>query len=335
MPRRFFISKQPTQKALRLLGTTYNIALEKKNKSPKMFFMCNNPILALSIMKNTEGKHVLKFVPSSEIDKIKDFKQVYGCDEVFLLPCMKCKPCRHDYADDWGVRCTLEAKTHKFNYFVTLTYDDLHISYACKHDFTKFLKNLGYHLTGKPVRPLFFACKERGEQTNRLHFHCVLFLDKPLVLKSPFKMGSFYHYKCDLLDFVWNKGFVDVACFESDCASYVAKYSTKSGSCFMSRNLGKNYYLKNRDEIIKDDFKVYGQFGSRQVVDIPKVFVRWFLEDQVSGIEQYKLDKVHLQRLLVSQQIRSMSVDGESDVLRNKILMFLKKDKYSKERCDL
>lgn len=296
---------------------------------------CLNPILAVSIMKNEENKHVLKFLPSSEIDTLEGKKLVYGCDEVFLLPCMKCKPCRDDYAKEWAIRCTLEAQLHKFNYFITLTYDDYHLNFGGKHDFTAFLKSLSYQLTGKPDRPKFFACMEKGSLTERLHFHCVLFLDKPIGLERPVKLGSFYHYSSPLLEKCWPHGFVDVAEFESDCARYVAKYATKQGHCFMSRNLAYDYYLKYRDKIVLDDFKVYGSFFGKEFVDIPKCFVRWFLKDNFSDVDSFKLSKKKLQTLLVSQQIRNLKATKEADLLINKILLFLKHDEHAKERADL
>ena len=297
---------------------------------------CLDPILAVSICKNEEDKHVLRFLPSKEIEDIDLKKWVYGSDEVFLLPCMRCKPCREAYAKDWGVRCTLEAQMHSYNYFVTLTYDDFHVSHGGKSDFTSFLKKLGYELTGKRDRPKFFACMEKGEVTHRLHFHCVLFLDKPLTLKSPVKLGSFYHYSCDLLDDCWGKkGFVDVAEFESDCARYVAKYSTKQGRCFMSRNLAKSYYLKFRDQIVKDDFKVYGSFFGKEYVSIPKCFVRWFVEDHVSVIDSFKLSQKKIQKLAVLSELHATGKDDESMLIKEKILTFLKHDQFSKGRSEL
>lgn len=297
---------------------------------------CLDPILAVSICKNEENKHVLRFLPASEIKDIDLKKWVYGSDEVFLLPCTKCKSCRESYAKEWAIRCTLEAQMHKYNYFLTLTYDDFHVSHGGKSDFTSFLKKLAYQLTGKRDRPKFFACMEKGELTNRLHFHCVLFLDHPLVLKSPAKLGSFYHYSCDLLDECWQKkGFIDVAEFESDCARYVAKYSTKQGRCFMSRNLGKSYYLKHRDQIVKDDFKVYGSFFGKEYVDIPSCFVRWFIEDHCSEIEDFQLNKKKIQKLAVLSQLHVSGKDAESDLIREKIVLFLKHDLYSKERSEL
>lgn len=297
---------------------------------------CLNPILAVSIMKNDDDKHVLKFIPRSEIDNLEFRKLVYGSNNVFLLPCMKCKPCRDRYAKDWAVRCTLEAQEHKFNYFLTLTYDDEHVLYANKHDFSqKFLKNLGYELTGKRDRPKFFACMEKGEETNRIHFHCVLFLDKELDLIRPVKIGSFYHYSCELLERCWKNGFVDVAPFESDCARYVAKYSTKQGNCFMSRNLAKSYYLKHRDEIVKDGFFVYGSFFGKEYITIPKVFGKWFIEDDCSDHEAFKLSNQQLTTMLIRQSIRDGRFRKEADWLRSDIYQFLKKDMYAKERMSL
>lgn len=296
---------------------------------------CLDPILAVSICKNDEDKHVLRFLPASEIDTIHLKKWVYGSDEVFLLPCMRCKACRDSYAKDWGIRCTLEAQCHKYNYFLTLTYDNQHVLKGCKSDFTSFLKKLGYELTGKPIRPRFFACQERGETTGRLHFHCILFLDSPLILKSPAKLGSFWHYSCDLLSECWANGFVDVAEFENDCARYVAKYATKDGKCFMSRNLAKDYYKSHRDEIVKDDFKVYGQFSGKEYVSIPNCFARWFVEDHVSEIDSFKLSQKKLQKLAVLSELHATGKDDESMLIKEKILTFLKHDQFSKERSEL
>jgi len=287
-------------------------------------------------MKNSDDKHVLKFIPRSEIDELESKKLVYGSDEVFLLPCMKCKECRKDYARDWAVRCCLEAKEHKYNYFLTLTYDEYHVQFGNKKDFSeKFLKKLNYKLTGTKGRPLFFACMERGELTHRLHFHCVLFLDHPLDLKLPVKIGDFYHYSCDLLTDTWSMGFVDVAPFETDCAAYVAKYSTKQGKCFMSRNLGKSYYLKHKKEIAEDGFKVYGDFFGKEYTQIPSCFVRWFIQDEFEGIDSYKLNLKQIQRLAMFSELHSTGKDKEGMLIRDKILLCLKHNKYKGDRSEL
>ena len=40
------------------------------------------------------------------------------------VPCGKCVECRLARAKEWSNRCLMELPYHKFNQFVTLTYDD-------------------------------------------------------------------------------------------------------------------------------------------------------------------------------------------------------------------
>lgn len=297
---------------------------------------CLNPIFAVSIMKNHDDKHVLKFLNRGDIENIRDRKFVYGSDNVFLLPCGRCDSCRESYAKDWAVRCSLESRLHRFNYFITLTYDNNHLAYFSKKDFSqKFLKSLGYLLTQESVRPKFFACIELGFLTNRPHFHAILFLDNELELKDPVKKGDFYHYHSKEIEQCWPFGLHDITPFEHDCAAYVGKYATKQGRCFMSRNLAKDYYLKHRDEIIKDDFKIYVDFNSKNYIDIPKSFVRWFCEDHVSEVDDLKLSRSQLQKLLVIQDIHAKGMRSESDFIADSILAYYRHLQHRKERSDL
>lgn len=300
--------------------------------------MCTSPILALSVMKNDEDKHVLKFVPRGDIEKIEDLKRVYGCDEVFMLPCMKCKECRQKYADDWAVRCSLESYLHKYNYFITLTYDDFHLPFNVKtarSDFSnQFLKSLGNLLTGERNRPKFFACVEKGDMTGRIHLHGVLFLDHKLDLVDPVKKGDFFHFHSPQIKKCWSFGLHDVSEFDHDCAAYVGKYATKQGHCFMSRNLAKGYYEKFKNDIIKDDFKIYVDFNKKNFIEIPKCFARWYLEDDVVEINDFKLRQKDLQRLLCIAEIQKKYYSSESKLKASKILAFMKHDKYSRERSE-
>ena len=297
---------------------------------------CLHPILAVSLYKNEDNKNVLQFLPSGDIWNIEQKKQVYGSEEVFLLPCGRCSACREEYAKEWAKRCSIEAKIHKYNYFITLTYDEYHISKASKLDFSqKFLKALGFELTGSPDRPRFFACMERGELTGRLHFHAILFLDKELELIEPVKKGDFYHYHSPIISKLWTFGLHDIAPFEHDCAAYVGKYATKSGKCFMSRNLAKPYYLVNREQIINDDFKIYVDYNKRNFIDVPKCFVRWFCEDDIAGILDYKLKRSQLQRLLILADIHTNKMKSESLLVSANILAYLKHTQNKAERSEL
>lgn len=44
------------------------------------------------------------------------------------IPCGRCIGCRLEYSRQWANRCLLELGYHENSWFVTLTYDDLHVS---------------------------------------------------------------------------------------------------------------------------------------------------------------------------------------------------------------
>lgn len=262
-----------------------------------------------------DGKKALHFIPKRADQSITSLKENYGESNVFNLPCGQCESCRRNYAEQWGIRCTLEAEMHSYNYFVTLTYDENHIQYANKKDLRKFIDRMEFHVQKKFP---YFACLERGEETGRYHWHIILFLDKELTLYDPTKLNGYYYYHAKELYRTWNFGLHNLAPFVSTCARYVAKYTTKNGRIFMSRNIGKSYFLANYKKIIKDDFKVYGDFDGRYSADIPKAFARWFLLDPPPGFEAWKLKKQDLGRLYTFAEMRSIVTTYEDNVVLNR-----------------
>lgn len=120
-----------------------------------------------------------------------------------------------------------EAKTHKENSFITLTYEDKHLSYGytqatlVKHELQKFWKRLRKELKSE-IR--YFACGEYGEQRSRPHYHAALFgysFPDKKVLQAD-KDVILYH--SDLLDSVWGHGHCSVGELTERSAAYVARY---------------------------------------------------------------------------------------------------------------
>lgn len=59
---------------------------------------------------------------------LKDFPGLnFTSDDFQMIPCSQCLDCRLKYSREWAARIMIEAKQYKYNYFVTLTYDDLHL----------------------------------------------------------------------------------------------------------------------------------------------------------------------------------------------------------------
>lgn len=60
------------------------------------------------------------------------------------LPCGQCVGCRLRRSAEWATRCIHEARTHKFNSWITLTYDDEHLP-------SKYFTGIIHPRTGKKI----------------------------------------------------------------------------------------------------------------------------------------------------------------------------------------
>lgn len=135
-------------------------------------------------------------------------------------PCGVCVGCRTSRALGWATRARFELEDHKHAHFVTLTYtDDTLPGPSLKwEDLRNFWKSLRKH---QSVR--YLACGEYGEQTNRPHFHAVIF-GLHLVDLVPWdhrqKVSAW-------LDKVWGFGQVFVGEANPATAAYTAGYTAK------------------------------------------------------------------------------------------------------------
>lgn len=293
-----------------------------------MSFQCTNPILAVSLYKDSDNKQHLKFFGGRVDFNIRDLQSKYGVDNVYTLPCGHCEACRINYAEEWSIRCTLESYYHKYNYFITLTYDNEHIAKASHYDFKRFIERLqGSHHENKVA---YFACKEFGENTGRVHYHLILFLDYELDLVNPIYLNKFLHYHSNKINECWTCGLHDIAIFANSCAKYVAKYMNKGDSkVYMSRNLGKQYFYDHYHEIIADNFKLYGDFGHlNKHVDIPRSMFYWFKEVDCPEIESWVEIKKGIAKSLSLQKARDLFVENPEQVLKENKRIF----EQSKER---
>lgn len=281
-----------------------------------MSFQCLDPYVAIKRFEKLNGKADLQLFSKSRIDyDLQTLKFKYGEENVFVLPCGKCESCKRNRAEEWAIRCELEAKEHKYNYFLTLTFDDYHIKAAGDHDLRTFLDNLaGWNNKNKYK---YFCSREFGDLTGRIHFHCVLFCDFEIDLKEPVKLGVYYHYHSNLISECWPFGLHDIAPFECTCARYVAKYTSKDSKLFMSRNIGKTYFIKHYQEIIKDNFKVYSNFGGKMSAYIPQAFIRWFDEVDPAIAINHKKFKKEISKLAMAEKRRSYVLEHEEGVIYN------------------
>lgn len=148
-------------------------------------------------------------------------------DRPVSVPCGKCIGCRKAMRAGWTARIVNEASLFDKNCFITLTYDDFHLppdNSLRKSDFVLFMKRLREHFKTNKIR--FFQCGEYGDKSQRPHHHCILFgFDFP---DRHFELINGRTVECsESLSRLWGKGFVTIADFNENRASYVARYVCK------------------------------------------------------------------------------------------------------------
>lgn len=144
------------------------------------------------------------------------------------LPCGQCIGCRLERSRQWAIRCLNEKQLHKHNAYVTLTYKDETIpenGTLRYRDYQLFMKRLVKHFRPHKIR--FYMCGEYGTQTNRPHYHAILFNVRfeDQQLHSENVQGNRL-YSSPTLDRIWQlgHGLIGEVTFES--AAYVARYIT-------------------------------------------------------------------------------------------------------------
>lgn len=136
------------------------------------------------------------------------------------VPCGKCIPCLQRRQSDWVFRLTKEYENSISGYFITLTYDDVHlptryfnsavVPVLCKRDIQLWIKRLRKAIQPYCIR--YLLCGEYGPRTLRPHYHVILF-------NFPINMDI-----VKVVNKTWNKGFTVTKLINPNHFKYVAKY---------------------------------------------------------------------------------------------------------------
>ncbi len=137
-------------------------------------------------------------------------------------PCGQCMPCRVNSQRKKTTRLILEAREHPVTSFITLTYDEENLPRRVCHgmlvgvlhapDLTKFLRKLR-DAVGKYR---YMAVGEYGDESQRPHYHAILFGVDPMVLDHE-----------EMLRKLWGQGHVTIGENTVKRMKYVAHYTTK------------------------------------------------------------------------------------------------------------
>lgn len=208
-------------------------------------------------------------------------------DYWLTIPCGRCPECRRKYRSQWRLRLLLEASCQSLRdcLFCTFTFDDKYLDSSKKGTsldrstaasyLRRFRDNLRKTLG---VYPRYFAVSELGSNTERYHFHAILW----------FPRGSLRRISYDSIKNCWKFGFSWVSPVRSRGAfNYVTKYILKRSESdlsftpqvFCSTKIGLNRALKLLDR----DFFQSGKFltlcGFNYAV--PAYFRRKFLTSPI------------------------------------------------------
>lgn len=144
--------------------------------------------------------------------------------------CGQCMPCRINKRNQWAGRLLLEAQSHPYSYFITLTYDDSHPLTAetvigmesktlRKVHAQNFIKRLRRYVPrGTTIR--YYLVGEYGDKFQRPHYHLALFTDMEPNL-CQMQIEKAWTLNQQLI------GYVTVSLLEENRAQYVAQYTTK------------------------------------------------------------------------------------------------------------
>jgi len=158
------------------------------------------------------------------------------------LPCGKCYECRARRVSGWSHRLNIEAKNSQSCHWITLTYAEEPPSVS-KRDLQLFFKKLR-KTTKNKIK--YYAVAEYGTETQRPHYHIILFNSDEISIEGSWEKGHVYFGKVELASI-----------------GYTLKYLTKQDPHthtnrekpfqLMSKGLGKAYLTPQMIKYHKND----------------------------------------------------------------------------------
>lgn len=214
----------------------------------------------------------------------------------FLCPCMQCLACRINKKRLWVHRILLESYMHKENLFLTLTIAPEHYlpsGSVYPRTLQLYLKRLRDLV--KPTRFRFFGVGEYGDDSERAHYHLIIF---GLGLRH-----------AEAIKKAWPYGFVGFGDLNTATASYVAGYCTKK-------------MTSNKDLRLNGRHPEFVRMSNRPGIGVPAldILIGYMDADSMSGDVPYVLrhgDKYYpLGRLLRDKLRKRLFTQEKIDAIK-------------------
>lgn len=252
---------------------------------------------------------------------------VFDYSDIISVPCGKCEACRLRNVENWKHRAMYEIKYSANSYFVTLTYDDDHVTYdkdsgeptLVREDYRLFLKRLrhflysvdGKYRTEEEVKMRYLLCGEYGTKNDRPHFHAILF-------DLPWNGHREIHhrYVCDTLEKAWSKGYVYVTQVQPGAIDYVCSYVlgkydwkrvVEPPFMVASNHIGMAYVARMKEWHKEHPEERTGmQMGNGKTVTMPR-----YIQDKIFSPEEN--DLVNFKKKMALEEIRQKQLEQFKD----------------------
>ena len=170
------------------------------------------------------------------------------------VPCGRCSNCIRRKSLDWIIRLKEEYRDCVTSAFLTLTYADEHLSATedglmslrRKHvtEFTRKLRDQNYHLYQEQIKPRFYFVGEYGGETERPHYHGIIYNLHPSLLKrSTIIMYGRQVIVTPEIQKLWAKGHIHHGDVTGGSITYTTQYLNKKLS-----DHEEDYYGREREK---------------------------------------------------------------------------------------
>jgi hypothetical protein len=195
------------------------------------------------------------------------------------VPCGKCPPCRSRRVNGWAFRLKIELKDAISATFATFTYEDTPLSFngiptLNKRDFQLFMKRLRKrYSTSTGIKIKYYAAGEYGENTQRPHYHAIMFNIPQKALNA------------DILAKYWSHGHVHIAPVNEATIRYTLKYLHKGKYepqhelddrepefQLISKGIGKNYLTPENINFLRRRNKPFATIEGGINQTLPRYF---------------------------------------------------------------
>ncbi len=263
-----------------------------------------------------------------------------------VVPCGRCVGCRAEQGRQWAVRMMHEARMHKDNLFVTLTYSDQELPKNAElvpKDFSGFVKRLR---KTQERRISYFGCGEYGERTRRPHYHALFFGLDLEDRDIGFDDSRPDVWRSETLENVWGRGRTEGGSVTMASASYVAGYvQKKQRAKDMSRcnpltgellqpefarmslrpAIGKNWIKKWWADVYPRDFVVIDGWEAKP----PRYYDKFMdLEDDKGGTPERRdlMESVRTKRYDEAVELTKYQLKAGEAIVKGRINLFAGRD---------